>query len=396
MRKLLAALASLLLSAAAARAQAPVTPAMQAVLDYAQSQNTTGFLVVDHGRPVVERNWTPAAAPPGFGAMLHGKAADGALLEDVASAQKSVVAVLIAIAVDKGLIDVSRPVSSYIGPGWSKATPDQEGRITVLNLLNMNTGLTEQFTYATEPGRAFFYNTPVYAVTKRVVAAAARRPLEDITRDWLTAPLGMADSGWRTRPAALADVGNPTGFITTPRDLAKFGQMILDGGVAPGGRRVISQPALASLFERSATNPAYGRLWWLNGSPYAIKPLMRRVETPLIPAAPSDLVAALGALDRKLYVSPSRGLVVVRLGAAAADKDFDQQLWLRLSAALQPPQEKAVTRSLQGDSRGWTQSPYMHQAWERLRVACSAGCAKADAATFERDMIALMRQLAPT
>jgi hypothetical protein len=38
----------------------------------------------------------------------------------------------------------------------------------------------------------------------------------------------------------------------------------------------------------------------------------------------TDLVAALGALDRKLYVVPSRKLVVVRMGAAAPDKDFDQ------------------------------------------------------------------------
>jgi hypothetical protein len=31
---------------------------------------------------------------------------------------------------------------------------------------------------------------------------------------------------------------------------------------------------------------------------------------------------------------PSRKLVVVRMGQAAPDKGFDQQLWLRLSKAL--------------------------------------------------------------
>jgi hypothetical protein len=48
----------------------------------------------------------------------------------------------------------------------------------------------------------------------------------------------------------------------------------------------------------------------------------------------TDLVAALGALDRKLYVVPSRKLIVVRMGQSPPDANFDQQLWLRLSKAL--------------------------------------------------------------
>jgi hypothetical protein len=45
-------------------------------------------------------------------------------------------------------------------------------------------------------------------------------------------------------------------------------------------------------------------------------------------------VAALGLLDRRLYVVPSLKLIVVRTGAAARDADFDQQLWLRLLPAI--------------------------------------------------------------
>ncbi len=54
----------------------------------------------------------------------------------------------------------------------------------------------------------------------------------------------------------------------------------------------------------------------------------------MIPAAPTDLVGALGAFDRRLYAAPSRKLVVVRTGAAANDTDFDQQLWLRLMKVI--------------------------------------------------------------
>jgi hypothetical protein len=89
----------------------------------------------------------------------------------------------------------------------------------------------------------------------------------------------------------------------------------------------------SALLERSPTNPAYGRLWWLNGSDYALLPGRLRRETALIPAAPADLVAALGALDRKIYVVGSRNLIVVRTGQAAPDRGFDQQVWLRLMKA---------------------------------------------------------------
>jgi hypothetical protein len=88
------------------------------------------------------------------------------------------------------------------------------------------------------------------------------------------------------------------------------------------------------LFQRSPTNPAYGRLWWLNGSSYSLRPAGRRSETALIPAAPPELVAALGAQDRKIYIVRSRKLIVVRTGQATPDRGFDQELWLRLMKAL--------------------------------------------------------------
>lgn len=322
-------------AALAAPAAAAETPAMQAVLDYVRSQSTTGFLVVRNGKVLAEANWPAPDSPPAFrAAFVHGTNAAGALLEDVASQQKSFVAMLSAIAVDRGLLDVSQPVTRYLGAGWSKASPEQEAAIRVIHVLTMSSGLDEAFAYVAPPGGTFFYNTPVYAVTKRVLEAAAKRPLDVLTREWLTEPVGMADTAWRKRPAALGDVGNPTGLVTTARDIAKFGQVILDRGLAPGGRRVVSQAQLDAMFQRSAANPAYGRLWWLNGSAYTLRATGKRAEGPLIPSAPADLVAALGALDRKLYVSASHKLIVVRLGAAAADKAFDETLWRLLSAAL--------------------------------------------------------------
>ncbi|MEJ7585371.1 MAG: hypothetical protein WKF43_15110 [Acidimicrobiales bacterium] len=49
-------------------------------------------------------------------------------------------------------------------------------------------------------------------------------------------------------------------------------------------------------------------------------------------------MAALGAADQKIYVSRSTGLVVTRLGEAAAPRaaslsSFDDEFWKRLIAA---------------------------------------------------------------
>lgn len=333
------ALAAAVPGGVVAAAPAPASPAAEtpetrALLDYLRDQHSTGFLVVRDGKTVLEQSWPPPADNPQFRLFVYGNAPDGALFEDVASQQKSFVAVLFAIALDKGLVDLDKPVSAYLKPGWSKASPEQEARITVDNVLMMNTGLDEKFGYVAPPGTVFFYNTPVYAISKRIVAAAAGEPLDAITGAWLTGPAGMANTAWRQRPGALASVGNASGLVTTPRDTALFGRMVLGGGVAANGTRIVSRANLDRLFEPSPTNPAYGRLWWLNSGAYAVRAAAGRKEGPLVAAAPRDMVAALGAFDRRLYVVPSRKLVVVRTGAAASDKDFDQQLWLRLAKVV--------------------------------------------------------------
>jgi CubicO group peptidase (beta-lactamase class C family) len=309
-------------------------PALDELSAYVQSQKTTGFLIIQDRKVIYEHNWPLPTEAASFAAnFTHGTDAHGALQEDVASAQKSFVAILAGVAIDKGLLDISKPVSAYIGPGWSKAAPEQEKFITVRNLLEMNSGLTERLAYEASAGTKFFYNTPAYAIMKPVLEKASGQKLDDLTRLWLTEPAGLKDTLWRQRPAVFGDVGNPTGLYTTPRDMAKLGQLVLDGGKADDGKRVVSAAQLAALFQRSPTNPAYGRLWWLNGSAYTLRPAGARTETALIPAAPAELVAALGAQDRKIYIVRSRRLIVVRTGQAAPDRGFDQQVWLRLMKA---------------------------------------------------------------
>lgn len=310
--------------------------ARKTLLSYVRNQNTTGFLVMRGNEILIEENWQ-APKDKMFSLFVYNQAKNGALLEDVASQQKSFIAVLVGIAVDKGLLQLDKPVSQYIGTAWSKATPEQEAKITVSHLLEMNSGLTKKFKYSAPAGTTFHYNTPVYAVLKKILQQASKKNLTQITNQWLVGPMGMTQTGWRKRPAALANVGNPTGLVTSPRDTARFGRMILDQGMTRSGKHIISQSSLQKIFQPSQTNPAYGQLWWLNQGEYIINAQGKREDRRLIASAPDDLIAAFGFLNRRLYLVPSLDLVVVRTGAAAPDANFDATLWNKLLVAIPYP-----------------------------------------------------------
>jgi len=273
--------------------------------------------------------------------MLAKPTANGEPVEDVASLQKSVVSLLVGIAVDRGLVDIEAPVSKYLGAGWSKATEAQESAILVRHLLTMTSGLTPKQAFKADAGTLWEYNTNVYSRLVDVLEKVTGQGITQITREWLIDTLGLPYTGWAKRPwvTPMMDA-NELGLYTTARDLAKIGLLVMAGGEFDG-QTIVSRQYIDAMTSPSQTlNPAYGYLWWLNGQPLHKDPGDTGHKV-LIPAAPSDLYAGLGFLGRKLYVVPSLSSVVVRLGDTPGE-DFDQQLWLRLMEAS--PAEPACTR----------------------------------------------------
>lgn len=310
--------------------------ALDELASYCHSQLTTGLLVVHQRRTVLECNWPLAAGCDVFERRyLHGTAPDGALREDVASQQKSVVSLLAAIAVERGLLDLGQPVSRYVGRAWSRVAPAQEAEILVRHLLEMCSGLDDALRFEAPAGTRHHYNTPAYALLLPVLEAAAGQSIDALTRTWLTGPAGMADTAWCQRSEELASfLGNPRGLVTTPRDLARLGQIVLDGGVAQGGARVISAAGLAAIFRRTALHPAYGRLWWLNGGTHWMMPNRGQGSGSLVHTAAADAVFALGSENRVLMVVPSQQLVLVRLGQQAPDAELREKMASGLARAM--------------------------------------------------------------
>ncbi|MEZ5365965.1 MAG: serine hydrolase [Bryobacterales bacterium] len=284
-------------------------------LAFAQQRRSTGVVILLDGKILAERSWGP----------------DDPAIEDVASVQKSVASTLLAVALSKNLLALDDTVSQHLGAGWSKATPEREAQIKLRHLITMTSGLDEKLEYEAPPGTKWRYNTTAYQQTMRVLAAVSGLTPNELTKQWLTGRIGMRDTHWIERPTMPGMLG----LASSARDLARFGLLILNRGQWAGETVVDNPDYLRAMLDSSQKlNPAYGYLWWLNGRP-VVRAAGTRQPT-LIPSAPSDLVAALGALGRKVYVVPSLRLVVTRIGANAQQRgepDFDNEIWKRISAA---------------------------------------------------------------
>jgi CubicO group peptidase (beta-lactamase class C family) len=87
-------------------------------------------------------------------------------------------------------------------------------------------------------------------------------------------------------------------------------------------------------------NLAYGYLWWLNGkASYHLPQSQIQFNGKLIPSAPNEVYSALGKNDQKIYIVPSKKLVIIRMGEAAdqtnfALTDFDEVLWQKINAVI--------------------------------------------------------------
>ncbi len=317
-------------------------------LDYAMTHKSSSVVILHRGRILAERHQPVMSPSLRYRGTLRGTTTAGHVVEDVASCQKSVTSVLVGIAQEKGLLKIDDPVSLHLGSGWSQASAEQERAIKIRHLLSMTSGLDERLQFVAPAGTRWAYNTAAYARTLTCVVRAAGKDRNTVTREWLTGPTGMTHTKWVERRIGRksATTASPAGLVTTGRDLARFGLLMLANG-RWGEKVVIGDPRYlrAATSPSQQLNPSYGFLWWLNGQEFVLRG-NRRIRGPMIPEAPLDLYAALGALGRKCYVVPGEQLVVVRLGdspGSAREGDFNREFWKRLSKAI-PKLPRAVPK----------------------------------------------------
>ncbi len=284
-------------------------------LRYAKQQKSSSIMVVLNGRILAEKYWKvkePSARYKGFQSGPQGSVP----LEDVASIQKSVVSLLCGIALSKGLISLDSPVSCYLGSGWTNSHRELE--ITIKHLITMSSGLDLNMNFRYPPGTHWNYNTMAYKHLVEVLESVTNNNINEITKSFLCEKIGMQSSRWEIDP----ERDNPYRFITTPRDLARLGLLILNKGKWENEEIITDKDYISKAFSSEAgVKVTYGYLFWLNAN-YSF-----------IQSAPEDMITMFGALNRYVYVVPQLSFVVVRLGDKPED-DFNNNFWSLLMESV--------------------------------------------------------------
>ncbi len=296
---------------------------VQPLLDFLQQKNTKSFMVLINGRIVLEHYFNGHTATTNW---------------YWASAGKTLTATMSGIAEQQGKIIISNKVSDYIGTGWTSLPLDKENLITNRHLLTMTSGISdadpeecvepECLTYAADAGTRWAYHN-VYVKLQDVIAGATEQTFNEYFNDNLRDKIGMNGS-W-------INSGNNRVYWSTTRSMARFGLLMLNKGKWENEQIVDAGFVASATSTSQALNKAYGYLWWLNGrESFRLPQTQLQFEGTLIPSAPADMFMALGKNDQKLYVIPSKKMVVVRMGNAADEENFalsgfDDQLWQKIS-----------------------------------------------------------------
>ncbi|MFD2236129.1 serine hydrolase domain-containing protein [Aureimonas populi] len=191
-------------------------------------------------------------AEEGFGEYRTDRAAN------IKSASKSLISLLVGIAIDKGLLEGPDQLIAPILEDKLPADPDPRlSRITIGNLLSMQAGLERTSggnyggwissrdwvanalarPFEDEPGGNMLYSTGSTHLLSAILTRVSGQPTRQLAREWL-GPAGIRVDGWERDPQGIDLGGNQTAM--TPRSLLAFGELYRRGGETAEGERIVS------------------------------------------------------------------------------------------------------------------------------------------------------------
>lgn len=249
------------------------------------------------------------------------------------------------VAAEEGLLKLDEPVSKTI-PEW--ADDKTKSKIVIRDLLNFTSGLSPmpelhendhpnrtaaalKARSLAQPGERFFYGPASLQVFHEVLARKLKKktPTRFLEREVLS-PLGLGSQ--RYLPDGKGVPLLAAGWMQTARQWSGMGRVILEKG----------EPVLdeddgffAEAMKGGKANEAYAFGFWNNHAAESKSSREIDVETMmerkliaqswknicLSKIAPADLVACIGSYGQRLYVVPSKKLVIVRLGKGGDFKD---------------------------------------------------------------------------
>ena len=201
------------------------------------------------------------------------------------SVSKSIISLLVGIAVDLGHIpSVDQTITDYFPDYFEQDADSAKTEITIENLLAMQAGLetTSNRNYGRwvqsgnwirhiltrpmvdRPGGRRIYSTGNTHLLSAILAEASGMSTLEFGRLHLSEPLGFSLPAWQRDPQGVYFGGNE--MRITPRAMVSIGQLVLSCG-RYGGTQVVSEHWVhASLEPRSRSERSgreYGYGWWL-------------------------------------------------------------------------------------------------------------------------------------
>jgi CubicO group peptidase (beta-lactamase class C family) len=328
LRTLVLALALFLMTGPAQAADAAKLEALRARIASGEIRGVHSVIVTQHGQTLAE--WYFPGDDERYGDSLGHVDFKPETLHDVRSVSKSVISLLFGIAMAEGDIKggLDTPVLDFFPEYKDLRTPERM-KITLRHVLSMTMGLRwdedsvpysdprnseiamdmspDRLRYALEqdivaaPGSTFRYSSGGVELAGAILARATKTPLKDYAHDKLFAPLGITAWEWTSD-----DKGVPyaaSGLRLTPREMAIIGRMMLAGGTWNGRQVVpkawveVSTARQAQVAPDPVCGTRYGLYWW-EGPGCAASP-------------PAPWFAAIGNGGQRIWVVPSRDLVVV-------------------------------------------------------------------------------------
>jgi CubicO group peptidase (beta-lactamase class C family) len=149
---------------------------------------------------------------------------------------------------------------------------------------------------AARPGTEWNYNTGETYVLGALVRAAVKRPLSQYLSEKIWSSFAMEqDATWWTESPGGVEFGG-SGFAATLRDYGRFGQFVLQGGVA-GSKQVVPGGWFPNAGQPKRVGDQlvpYGYMWW---------------------SEPQGAFRAFGIFGQSIYVNPKENVVIVVWGA---------------------------------------------------------------------------------
>ncbi len=191
------------------------------------------------------------------------------------SVSKSFTAAAVGMCMADSLLSLEDSIGRFFPLLLPEDASDTLRAITVRDLLTMQSGLpvdTKMRTYETEwikaylrqrpvamPGTRWAYDSIVTYLLSAIVQEVSDMPLMQFLNERLFLPMGIGDAAWEESPEGVSCGG--WGLYIRPEDMARFGQLLLDGGMW-NGVRLLPEGWTGEMMKAQSVNGRYGFQMW--------------------------------------------------------------------------------------------------------------------------------------